>query len=321
MIDYIYSLLASEISDPNQVRIAFTILAFTAALSLMAAIYLLVSGLTSPYRRRLKSLNGEESQSTILKSDDNNNRDIFSALGNLIPNSQQDRDKTYSKLIMAGYRDKGNTSLYYASKILLALTLLLFGILISQLSSEITPKQTLLLVITLFLIGFMLPNYILNKLLKRRQKMIRNGFPDALDLLVVCVESGLSLTSAFQRVAENLEVSSPELAEEMATVNMEIRAGLSRHDAFQNLVRRTGLNEIRGLITNLEQSIRFGTSIADSLRVYSEEFRDKRMQRAEEEAAKISTKMIFPMVTCLWPGFFIIAVGPAILKVLEAFSR
>ncbi|WP_207062079.1 type II secretion system F family protein [Motiliproteus sp. SC1-56] len=321
MFDYIFALISSQTSGPDQARMVFSVLAFISMLSLMAAIYLIVNGLTSPSRRRLKELNeGDRSPSTPA-ADSNGVGGFLTFLSGLIPNKQSDRDKTRETLIMAGYRKKESVSFYYASKILLSLTFIFIGLLISKLSLKITPEQTLFIVTSLFIAGFMLPNFILKKLLTHRQRIIRNGFPDALDLLVVCVESGLSLTSAFQRVAEKVEVSCPELSEEMATVNVEIRAGLSRQEAFQNLVKRTGLEEIRGLITNLEQSIRFGTSIADTLRIYSEEFRDKRMQRAEEQAGKISTKMIFPMVTCLWPGFFIIAVGPAILQVFEAFSK
>ncbi len=320
MFDYILAVLSSEIKNPHQVRILFSILAFISTLALVMAFYLLVNGLISPYSRRIKALNGEQDDLPVTAPEKSHNTLIL-ALSKIIPNTEADRDNTQRKLVMAGFEKKESLSLYYSAKIITAFSLLLIGILIAQFRPEIEPKQTFLLVIALFLLGFMLPNIVLNKLILRRQKLIRNGFPDALDLLVVCVESGLSLTSAFQRVSENMEVSSPELGEVMARVNMEIRAGISRQEAFKNLAKRTGLDEVKGLITNLEQSIRFGTSIADSLRVYSEEFRDKRMQRAEEMAAKISTKMVFPMVTCLWPGFFIIAVGPAILQVMAAFGK
>ena len=147
-----------------------------------------------------------------------------------------------------------------------------------------------------------------------------NGFPDALDILVICTEAGLGLNAALQRVTDELGVSYPELMEELEMVNAEIRIGVDRVVALRGLADRTGIEEIRGLVTLLTQSLRFGTSIAQTLRIYSEEFRDKRAQRAEEEAAKIATKMIFPLVFCMFPAFFIVAIGPAILGVMKAFK-
>jgi tight adherence protein C len=161
----------------------------------------------------------------------------------------------------------------------------------------------------------------LTKALGRQMRRLRNGFPDALDLLVVCVESGLGLGQALQRVADEIGVSHPELSLELATVNAEMRAGVQREKALKNLGERTGLRDIRGLVALLVQAMRFGTSVADALRIYSEEFRDKRMQAAEEMAAKIGTKMIFPLVLCMFPVFFVVAVGPAALRIIDAFAN
>ncbi len=130
----------------------------------------------------------------------------------------------------------------------------------------------------------------------------------------------MGLNPALQRVAEELDVSHPELAAEFSLVTAEIRAGIDRVESLKNLAKRTGLEDINGMVSLLAQSMRFGTSVAETLRVYSEDFRDKRMQAAEEEAAKIGTKMIFPMVLCLFPAFFVVAIGPAILKVLDTFK-
>jgi tight adherence protein C len=156
---------------------------------------------------------------------------------------------------------------------------------------------------------------------KTRHKLLRNGFPDALDLLTVCVESGLGLSQALQRVSDELDVSHPELAGEIAQVTAQMRAGVEREAALRGLATRTGLDDVRGLVSLLVQTLRFGTGIADALRVYSEEFRDKRMQRAEEAAAKIGTKLIFPLVLCLFPSFFVVAIGPAVIKLIEAFHH
>ncbi len=170
-------------------------------------------------------------------------------------------------------------------------------------------------------VGMVGPNIVLRRLVESRQKRLRNGFPDALDMLVVCVEAGLGLTAAIQRVADELRFSHPELATELALVNAETRAGVEREAALKNLTERTGLDDVRGLVGLLVQTLRFGTSIADTLRVYSEEFRDKRMQKAEELAAKIGTKLIFPLVFCLFPSFFVVAIGPAVLRIIEVFSQ
>jgi tight adherence protein C len=157
--------------------------------------------------------------------------------------------------------------------------------------------------------------------MENRIKKLRDGFPDALDLLVVCVESGLGLTAAIQRVADELGVSHEELAMELSLVSAETRAGMERSKALRNLAERSGLDDIRGLVSMLIQAMRFGTSIADTLRVYSEEFRDRRMQKAEEQAAKIGTKLLFPLVFCLFPSFFLVAIGPAILRFITVFQH
>ncbi|MCY1308184.1 Type II secretion system (T2SS), protein F [compost metagenome] len=150
---------------------------------------------------------------------------------------------------------------------------------------------------------------------------LRAAFPDALDLLVVCVESGLALPQAIERVADEMAVSQVELAEELALVNAEIRAGIPSALALKRLAERTGLEDVQGLVSLLAQSIRFGTSVADTLRIYAEEFRDRRTQAAEERAAKLGTKLLFPLILCLWPSFFLVAIGPAIIGVINAFGN
>jgi tight adherence protein C len=161
----------------------------------------------------------------------------------------------------------------------------------------------------------------LDKQVAKRQRELRAGFPDALDLLVVCVESGLGLAPALQRVAEELTVSHPALADELGLVNAEMRAGVERGQALKNLSDRTGLEDVRGMTSLLVQTMRFGTSVAEALRVYSEEFRDKRTQAAEEQAAKIGTKMIFPLVLFLFPSFFLVSVGPAVIGLIDVFTK
>ena len=186
---------------------------------------------------------------------------------------------------------------------------------------ELTNMQLIYGLLVGAAIGLFGSNFVLEKLVEKRIKSLRNGFPDALDLLVVCVESGLGLSAAIQRVSDEVTVSHPDLAMELALVSAETRAGMDRAKALRNLADRTGLDDIRGLVSMLVQAMRFGTSIADTLRVYSEEFRDRRMQKAEEEAAKIGTKLLFPLVFCLFPSFFLVAIGPAIIRFVDVFRQ
>jgi tight adherence protein C len=239
----------------------------------------------------------------------------------ILPQSSAERGNVERRLKFAGFRKVGALAVFYAIKTGLALLLSLVWIIASSFISSLTTGQVTFYALLASFIGLILPNFVLNRLVDRRQRGLRNSFPDALDMLVVCVEAGLGLAAAIERVSEELAVSHPELSAELAQVNAETRAGVERESALRNLAERTGLDDIRGLVGLLVQTMRFGTSIADTLRVYSEEFRDKRMQFAEEQAAKISTKLIFPLVTCLFPGFFVVAVGPAVLRLIDVFSQ
>lgn len=293
--------------------VAVTIFVFVAGISVI------VFGVTNPVRRKLSFLGEgtEEEESGWLK--------VTTAIGPLavfaLPKEDLERHKTQQDLYRAGFRTPQALQTFYALKAVL--TILLAGAVLvgAQFSAEVTTNELLLYVASAAAIGLLLPNYVLSKKLAARMRLLRNGFPDALDLLVVCVESGLGLGPAIQRVADELNVSHPELSIELAMVNAEMRAGMQREEALRNLADRTGLPDIRGLVGLLVQSMRFGTSVADALRIYSEEFRDKRMQAAEEQAAKIGTRMIFPLVLCMFPVFFVVAVGPAALRIIDSFSR
>ena len=239
----------------------------------------------------------------------------------VLPSDDLERNKMMEKLHQAGYRTTAALQTFYLVKTMLILVLPLLIMSLGRFIPDTSGGQLMLYSIFAAGIGMLLPNIVLEKLVQKRMRAISNAFPDALDLLVVCVESGLGLTTALQRVADELMVSHPELAQELATVNAEIRAGLNRERAMKNLADRTGLEDIRGLVGLLVQTMRFGTGVADALRVYSEEFRDKRMQKAEEQAAKMGTKIVFPLVLCMFPVFFIVAIGPAVIRIIDAFSQ
>ncbi|WP_157994430.1 type II secretion system F family protein [Peristeroidobacter agariperforans] len=224
-------------------------------------------------------------------------------------------------LVHAGYRSANARTLYYGTKALAITILPLTVLLASPLFPKISTNQLMLMAGGAGYLGWIVCSAWLDRQVAKRQRALRAGFPDALDLLVVCVESGLGLAPALARVADELAVSHPALGDELALVNAEMRAGVERGTALKNLSERTGLDDIRGMTALLVQTMRFGTSIADALRVYSEEFRDKRTQAAEEQAAKIGTKMVFPLVLFLFPSFFLVVIGPAVIGLVEVFGK
>ena len=272
-----------------------------------------------PVRRRVGSIGGEDVAKT--ESILHNAALAIGPIGAFVlPQDELERNKVMARLHMAGLRTSTALQVFYLVKTLLILVFPLGVLLASSVIPDISSGNVLLYAIFAAGVGMFLPNIFLSKMVEKRKKALNHAFPDALDLLVVCVESGLGLAQGIQRVADELVVSHPELAQELALVNTEIRMGMQREKALKNLADRTGLDDIRGLVGLLVQTMRFGTGVADALRVYSEEFRDKRMQKAEEMAAKMGTKLIFPLVLCMFPIFFIVAIGPAVLRIIEAFS-
>jgi tight adherence protein C len=169
--------------------------------------------------------------------------------------------------------------------------------------------------------AYLLPSFILNRVISSRQKKIRAALPDALDLLVVCVEAGQGLDAAIKRVAEDLQESSPIMSQELLLVNLETMAGLERQQALKNLGERTGVDELVSLCNILIQSDRFGTSIAQALRTQSDYLRTERRQKLEELAAKTPVKLLFPMMLFIFPGIMVVILGPAIIKLIEFFGK
>jgi tight adherence protein C len=224
-------------------------------------------------------------------------------------------------LMHAGYRSPSAAQIYWSIRLILPLSLLVIAVLTLPMLPKVSLTLGLALAAGATGIGWLAPAVYVDKRKEARLNRLRAAFPDALDLMVVCVESGLALPQAIERVAEEMTVSQVELAEELALVNAAIRAGIPSAQALNLLADRTGLEEVQGLVSLLAQSIRFGSSIANTLRIYAEEFRDKRSQAAEEKAAKIGTKLIFPLTFCLWPSFFLVAIGPAIIGVMKALGK
>jgi len=175
-----------------------------------------------------------------------------------------------------------------------------------------------LLAIIAAVLGYLVPDVVLTRATRRRQKAIQNALPDAIDLIVVCVEAGSSLDQAIMRTSEELDLVVPALARELRTVTNEIRAGKPRLEAFQGLAKRTQVEDVRALVSMLTQTDRFGTSIAQALRTHASTSRTKRRQRAEERAAKVGVKLVFPLALCLVPALYVVCLGPVVIRILRA---
>jgi tight adherence protein C len=309
-----FDLLNSYLADEVILRRILVGLTAVTIFILGIGLSVLIMNLTSPLRRRL----GPNKEAPPTK--DPFMVRVSTVLGPVasyvLPQKESERDNMTDRLIRAGFRSPQALPVFYASKILLIVALPMAVLIGSRWFPELETRFALTYAMMAAGVGMLAPNYVLDKLLAKRAKALRNGFPDALDLLVVCVEAGLGLAAAIQRVADELNFSHPELAFELATVNAEIRAGRPREQALRNLADRTGLQDIKGLVGLLVQTMRFGTGVGDALRIYSEEFRDTRMQRAEEQAAKMGTMLIFPLVLCMFPVFFIVAIGPAVIRIM-----
>jgi tight adherence protein C len=195
----------------------------------------------------------------------------------------------------------------------LGCALLAFGVM----STPLVVKPNVLLALGAAALGYLLPGMMLGRQAKKRQHRIRLSLPDALDLLVVSVEAGLGLDQALQRVGEELAFAHQDLSDELRLVNLELRAGKARSEALRNLADRTGVDDLSSLAAMLIQTDKFGTSVAQSLRVHSDTLRTKRRQRAEEAAAKTGVKMVFPLVFCIFPAIWVVTIGPAAIRFVQ----
>lgn len=324
-MDEIATLLSEYIDNPELLRWGLMLaVALGVFLFILGAAYVFFVAF-SPARMRLQQVVGDTS---------NNGPSAAARLGErleplgsyLLPKKEWERTRADAQLVHAGFRSPHALTLFYTIKTFLGVSFAAVVIFGAPFASQILDKHYTLLQIGIAtlaasFVGMTLPNFVLNRLVERRQLKITKAFPDAMDMLVVAMEAGMGLASGIQRVSSELRYSHPELADEMGLVNAEIRSGVDRGEALRNLARRTGVDDLNVFAGMIAQTLRFGTSIADTLRVFSEDMRDKRMQKAEEYAAKIGTKMIFPLVTCFFPAFFVVAVGPAVIKIIEVFGR
>lgn len=294
-MDYLTQLV-SGLLGPAYADLAFALSVGIAAMLALFAVGAVVLALTDPLRRRMKA--------------------VAEARGDITDPTVASALQESAEQIAGEYKRKArNTQLV----LIIALPLAVF--VIANSIGNLKPNIVMLLALMGAGVGFLVPPVIADMAEAKRKRALSVGFPEALDLLVACTEAGMGLNAAFLRVAEQMVFSHPAIAHQFNLVNYEIRGGVDRYEALKNLANRTGLDSVRSLCSILSQSMRFGTSISETLRVFAEDLRDRRMQAAEEAAAKIGTKMIFPLITCLFPAFFIIAIGPAVLGAIRVLTQ
>lgn len=234
----------------------------------------------------------------------------------VVPKSKAEMSVVQQRLVRAGFRNDSAASLFYGAKFVVpfVLCVLAFGTGIWRYSPFFVYMVALGL-------GYLLPDFWLGNRMAARQASIRRGLPDVLDLLVICIEAGLSLDQATSRTAEELSIAQPAICDELSIVVLEQRAGLPRATAWKNFADRTNVESVRNLVSVLVQSEKFGTSVAKTLRVHSDTLRTQRRQKVEEQAAKTTVKLVFPLVLFIFPSLFLVTLGPAAIKVMESFNR
>lgn len=238
----------------------------------------------------------------------------------IMPEEGWENSSLRSSLVHAGIRSERAVLFFFASKMLVAVGLPGAFMLWTGIGHGPTHfNLTLLVLIALTLFGYYVPNLFLRHRERVRQREVFEKLPDAIDLMTVMVEAGLGLDAAIARVAQEISVQSPVLEDEFRMVGLELRAGASREQALRNLAIRTGVPEVNMLVSVLIQTDRFGTSMAESLRVHSETLRTKRRLRAEEQAAKLSLKLLFPLLFCIFPSIMIVLLGPAVISIYRVF--
>lgn len=231
-----------------------------------------------------------------------------------LPKEDWMKSRVRRRLINAGYRRDEAPIIYFGAKTVLAV---LFPLLVFIAAIVRVPEQMHLLLVLTAALGYYTPNVFLIWRVRERKREIFNAFPEALDLMVVCVESGLALDAAIAKVGDEIGQSNAALGEEFKLANLELRAGIGRESALRNLALRTGVDDIDALVAMLIQSDKFGTSVAESLRVHADGMRTKRMLRAEEAAQKLPVKLIFPVVLLIFPSLFLVLLGPSILTLVR----
>jgi tight adherence protein C len=237
-------------------------------------------------------------------------------IGTVVPASPKDLPLLKRRLVRAGFRDPEAARIFTGVKAVSALILGLAGLAIAV-RYYLALENALFLIIGMAFAGYLLPMRYLMFRIKRRKRAMERGLPSALDLMVVCIESGLGLDQTTLQVAQELRSAYPEICEEFAVLNLEMRAGKRRAEAMHNLAERAGIEDLKKLVAVLIQTDRFGTSISQTLRRHSEYMRTMARQRAEEKAAKLAVKLVFPIFFCVLPSLFVVTVGPVLTRLVR----
>jgi tight adherence protein C len=243
-------------------------------------------------------------------------RDMVARLGTLLPVAAKGNGRLERRLIRAGYRRPNAVRLVYGAKLILGVVLPLVAWAVVYRFALALDTQVMI-VAGAAVAGYSVPGYFITFQARRRQRRIRRGLPDALDLLVICVESGLGLDQAIMQAAKEMEMAQPDISREFAMVNQELRTGTRRADALRNLAARTAVDELKKLVAVLIQADRFGTGIAQSLRMHADYMRVQSRQVAEEKAAKVGVKLVFPIFFCILPTLFVVTVGPMAVRLVR----
>jgi tight adherence protein C len=241
---------------------------------------------------------------------------VITPFEKMLPRSPGEVNVVQKRLIRAGYRKESHVNLFYAAKVLVPISLAVLATITG--AYDFGPFFVYALA---FGLGFLLPDFWLGNRIKARQLKVRMSLPQTLDLMVICIEAGLSIDQATVRVADEIQLSAPALSDELSLVNLEQRAGRPRADAWRNLAERTDVPVVRSLVSILIQADQFGTSVAKTLRVHSDTLRTQRRQQAEEQAAKTTVKLVFPLVFFIFPSLFVVALGPAMIIMFESFEK
>ncbi len=293
----------------------------------LMGVYWLLYKPQSAATERLKRL-GDRTMGTVTTAvslDENRSNSelaerLASPLNRLLPPSAAEAQKLQKQLMQAGFRSSTAPSVYRALQLatmagLPAMVAFACAVMARPLSGA------MLWILAAFCVGFFLPRYALNRMIRSRQQLVRWGLADALDLMVISIEAGLGLNAAMMKVSSELKDVHPDISDEFELANLEIRVGRERDEALRNLADRTGVDDLRSLVAMLIQTDRFGTSIAKAIRAFSDSLRTKRRQRAEQAAQKAAVKLLFPLACFLFPTLFIAILGPAALQLMDTLGK
>ena len=296
----------------------FAILAFVAVFVLIGSIGVLMFYREAALDRISQVISPRHKQKTLAETFQNTGSSIGNVVKkfeNLMPKSEKEISVIKTRMQRAGFRNENAIKVFYGCKVLLPLTLAVIAAV-----SGIASLSPFFVYLVALGGGFLAPDFWLGKRIEKRQKKLTRGLPDVLDLLVICMEAGLSLDQATARSAEELRSSQPEICDELTVVVLEQRAGRARSEAWKNMSDRTGVECLRNLVSMLVQTEQFGTSIAKMLRVHSDTLRVQRVQMVEEMAGKTSVKIVFPLVLFIFPALFLVTLGPAAIMMADSFK-